>query len=110
MLQEFYFTIGIVVAILFFNSTLMNLLFDFTNNKLFTGFIDIDDDIDKYVAVFISFITSIVLIFIWIMFVQLLLLYIIIKIITSVNYKYLWKELGLWGHAARMARDNQYGK
>jgi len=110
MLQEYYLTIGIVVAILFFNIVLLNLTFDFTRYQIFTGFIKIHDDNDKFAAAVISLLTSIFLAFIWIIFVPFLLLYIIIKLITSINYKYMWKEIGLWGHAARLARDNQYNK
>jgi len=110
MLQEFYFTIGIVVAILFFITTLMNLIFNFTNKILFTGLINIYDDIDKSAAIIISFFISLILIVAWVIFIPFLLLYIIIKLIRSINYKYLWKELGLLGHAARLARDNQYGR
>jgi len=109
MLQEYYFIIGIVVAILFFNITLLNLVFNFTNNTIFTGFIKIYDSNDNYAAVIISLIISALLIILWIGFIPFLLLYIIIKLIRSINYKYLWKELGLLGHAARLARDNQYG-
>jgi len=108
MLQEFYFTIGIVVAILFFITTLMNLIFNFTNKILFTGLINIYDDIDKSAAIIISFFISLILIVAWVIFIPFLLLYIIIKLIRSINYKYLWKELGLLGHAARLARDNKY--
>ena len=108
MLHQYYFTIGIVVAILFFITTLMNLIFNFTNKILFTGLINIYDDIDKSAAIIISFFISLILIVAWVIFIPFLLLYIIIKLIRSINYKYLWKELGLLGHAARLARDNKY--
>jgi len=108
MLHQYYFTIGIVVAILFFITTLINLIFNFTNKILFTGLINIYDDIDKSAAIIISFFISLILIVVWIIFIPFLLLYTIIKFIKSINWKKVWKEIGLLGHAARMARDNKY--
>ena len=110
MTPEIYFSIGLAIAILYFTITVLNLMFKFTDNEIFTGFTSLKEYDNIFVIVVLALLLSMMLSIIWILFIPSIILYPIIKFVRYVNWKKVWKEIGLLGHAARMARDNQYNK
>lgn len=110
MTTELYFSIGLAIAILFFTITILNLMFKFTDNEIFTAFTSLKEYDNIFVIVVLALLLSMMLSIIWIIFIPSIILYPIIKLIRYINWKKVWIEIQKTGRAARLARDNQYNK